>query len=625
VRWSLRTLFLLTVGITLVTACSINRENMYELASTIPVPDLVVLGYPNGTGVFDFGNVDVYTTDQATFVIQNEDRGKLIIYGISLLEDEAEEFIIETASLSSSVIQGAVTTFTIRFKPTINIYREATVIIYSNCLEKNPYTFTVMGTGVGIPASTPDINLRQGLTNINIGASVVFGNIMTGTSASKLFTIENLDPGQLEISEVSISPGGGTTIGEFVIISPSIPASLAQDESTEFSVVFSPQDIGIKSATVSISSDDPDENPYTFAVQGTGTAVPEPDINVRQGENELPNISGSYYFGFVQCESTSPPATFTIENTGSADLNITSITLTAGSPFPAQFTIDTSGTEFILAPGFDTDFSVQFIPVLPEQYKWATVTIENNDSDEDPFTFTVEGEGVLVAVPDITVQEVSNNSEYDFGPVLLGSSKTATFTIENAGSAALKIISIINNSPDKFTLDDSMTADLVSAGSTTTFDIIFTPIDTKAKSAVIEISSDDPDEPLYKFKAVAHGSDGIEPDINIRQGDVQYPDGSSFYFPDTEVGVESEPVIFTVENNGTGDLEIYSILLVWKHIGDFRIEYDSNQQIVSPGSSIPVIVRFLPTITGGRATKLQIRSNDPDEEENEIKLIGVGM
>jgi hypothetical protein len=623
VRFSLRTLSLLLVGFTISTACSINRENMWELASTTPVPDLVVLGYPSGTGVFDFGSVNVYTTDKATFKIQNADRGTLHIFGISFLEDDVEWFTIDTSHLSSSVRKHEVTTFIVRFKPLLNIDREATVILFSNCPEKNPYTFTVTGSGTGIPASTPDINVRQGTTDIPVGTLVQFGNIQAGTSGSKLFTIENLDTGQLEISDVSIEPGGGTAAGEFSIISPSVPASLEQDESTDFSIVFSPQDNGIKSGTVSISSDDPDENPYSFAVQGTGTAVPEPDINVRQGENDLPNDSGSHHFGYVQCGSTSPLAAFTIENTGSASLNIASITLTGG--FTSQFSIDTLGTVFTLAPGSETAFFIQFTPDLPEEYKWTRVVIDNNDSDEDPFNFKVEGEGVVEGIPDINIQEISHNSEYDFGPVLLGSSKTETFTIENTGTADLNINSIVNNSPDKFTLDYSMTEFLVSVGSATTFDLIFSPVDTKDKSAVIEIHSDDPDEELYKFKAVAYGSDGTEPDINIKQGAVQYPDGSQFYFTDTEVGEESSPVIFTVENNGTGDLLLESILFVWKHVGDFSIDYDPGQMTIPPGGSIPVTVRFLPTATGSRQTKLQIKCNDPDEDENKIKLTGTGI
>ena len=40
---------------------------------------------------------------------------------------------------------------------------------------------------------------------------------------------------------------------------------------------FAPTSTGAKSATLSISSDDPDENPITVALSGNGTA---PEINV---------------------------------------------------------------------------------------------------------------------------------------------------------------------------------------------------------------------------------------------------------------------------------------------------------------------------------------------------------
>lgn len=622
-RWLLRTIFLLTAGIALFTACSVTSENMWDPAPTITVPDIVVLGYPNGTGIYDFGPVDVYTTDKATFAIQNTDRGRLLIHGISFQEDEADWFTIDTSVLSSSVSPGKLTTFTIRFKPTDSTGSEATVVILSNCIEKNPYTFTVKGSGAGLPVSTPDINVKLGTTDIPVSGLVTFGEVETGNSSSKEFTIENRDTGELEIHDISISPGGGTAVGEFSIISPSILMSLAQDESTGFTVVFSPQGVGIKSATVSITSDDPDENPYTFAVQGNGTAVPEPDISVKQGENELPDGSGSFHFGFVQCKSTSDPATFTVENTGSATLNITSVTLTGD--FSTQFPVDTSGFVFSLAPGSDTVFSIQFAPDPTEEYKWATVTIENDDPDEDPYTFTVEGEGVVATVPDIDVQEIAHNSEYDFGPVLLGDSKTETFTIANPGTADLDITSIVNKNQDKFTLDASMTLLLVPDGSTTTFDITFTPIDKKDKSATIEIYSNDPDENLYKFKVTAHGTDGTEPDINIKHQAVQYPDGSQFYFPDTEEDEKSDHVIFSVENNGTGDLLIESVLFVSKHIGDFGIDYDPEQLTIPPGSSIPLALWFEPTKTGERKTKLQIKSNDPDEDKFEIELIGMGI
>ncbi|UCB46471.1 MAG: choice-of-anchor D domain-containing protein [Spirochaetota bacterium] len=608
-----------------LTTCSIIREDIYRLASTSLDPIIEVVGYPNETGFFDFGSVNVYTSSFASFTIMNSGGGILMIKGITFVEDDVEWFTIDSSTISSAVMSGKSTVFTIKFKPTDLVSKSATVIILSNCNTDNPYTFVISGIGSGVPSSVPDINLKQGTTNIPVGGLADFGNVQIGDSSSKVFTIENLDTGELSVFDVSLNLGGGTITGEFSLICPTIPTSLAQDEDTQFTVVFTPKSTGIKSATVSIANDDPDppENPYTFGIQGDGVALPTPDINIKQGEKDLPSGSGSYNFGYIQCGSSSQPAIFAIENTGTATLNITSVTLTAG--FTTQFSIDTSGMDLAVDPGSNTTFKITFSPQLPEEFKWATVTIVNDDTDEDPYTFNVEGWGVIETVPDINVLEVAYNSDFDFGPVPMGDSKTEIFTIENTGTGDLNLTSIENKDPDKFMLEDSMTVFFLLPGDTTIFEIIFTPIETKSKDARIEIYCDDPDENPYKFDVFAYGSYGSDPDINVKQGTVSYMHGSEFYFPDTMVGQSSEPVVFTVENNGTADLEIQSILLTGGNWEDFSLDYDLYELTLLPGASIMFTTWFVPTKDGKRETKIQIVSNDPDEERLWVKLIGLGI
>ena len=43
---------------------------------------------------------------------------------------------------------------------------------------------------------------------------------------------------------------------------------------TSFTVTFTPSSVGIISSTITIINDDGDENPYTFTLQGEGTAAP---------------------------------------------------------------------------------------------------------------------------------------------------------------------------------------------------------------------------------------------------------------------------------------------------------------------------------------------------------------
>jgi hypothetical protein len=196
----------------------------------------------------------------------------------------------------------------------------------------------------------------------------------------------------------------------------------------------------------------------------------------------------------------------------------------------------------------------------------------------------------------------------------------------NTGTADLHIIDVINKDPDKFSLDYStVVSPIPPGGGRTYFTITFTPTKDDEKSAKIEIHSDDPDEDVFKFEVTAYGSYGPEPDINVKQGNTSYPDGSEYYFPDTVVGSSSAPVAFSIRNNGTSELVIMSLLLDGGDVEEFDLEYDSELLTVPPGGNFTVTVWFTPNKRKKRDTKLKIESNDPDEEKFEIKLKGVGI
>ena len=60
-----------------------------------------------------------------------------------------------------------------------------------------------------------------------------------------------------------------TSFIRYAITNP--PAdSVAVGESTTFDVTFTPEILGAIAGRITISSNDPDENPYTFDVTGTG-------------------------------------------------------------------------------------------------------------------------------------------------------------------------------------------------------------------------------------------------------------------------------------------------------------------------------------------------------------------
>ena len=92
---------------------------------------------------------------------------------------------------------------------------------------------------------------------------------VTNGTVTRTFTIQNLGTASLTVGTVSSS-----NAAEFSIIVQ--PASIvAAGGNTSFQVRFDPSALGTRSATLSFSNNDSnaDENPYNFALQGTGATA----------------------------------------------------------------------------------------------------------------------------------------------------------------------------------------------------------------------------------------------------------------------------------------------------------------------------------------------------------------
>ncbi|MFP6764081.1 MAG: choice-of-anchor D domain-containing protein, partial [Planctomycetaceae bacterium] len=107
-------------------------------------------------------------------------------------------------------------------------------------------------------------DLSAGDTTPAISKGTDFGDVETTDTASRVFTVRNDGNSVLNLNSVTITPLTG-----FQLLSE--PAStLLPGVSSTFSVRFSPHDLGVRNATVSIESDDLDQASFDFAVSGTG-------------------------------------------------------------------------------------------------------------------------------------------------------------------------------------------------------------------------------------------------------------------------------------------------------------------------------------------------------------------
>jgi len=154
---------------------------------------------------------------------------------------------------------------------------------------------------------------------------------------------------------------------------------------------------GVQSSVVSSLVIDSKGNLYAggnFTTAGGVTAssiarwILSPKITLQSNNLPLPNHT-LIDFGPLSL-NTSLTHTFTIQNSGDADLNLTAINFTEDCPafslIPPDFTT-------IPANAFSS-FQLTFTPSAEGTFT-CTVTIANNDADENPYQFDVRGEGTV--------------------------------------------------------------------------------------------------------------------------------------------------------------------------------------------------------------------------------------
>lgn len=218
--------------------------------------------------------------------------------------------------------------------------------------------------------------------------------INSGT-VQRTFSVTNAGGGSLAFaggtSSVTLSGPGAAQFS--VTGQPSSP--LGGGASSTFEITFTPTAAGSQEATVSIASNDPDENPFTFTITGTGTTpTPAPEIELRGNGLSIasgdvtPRTADNTDFGNSTVATATPATrTFVIANAGAQPLSLGSVSF--GGAAPTQFTV-TAQPATTVQPGQQTTFTVAFTPTVGGTIT-ADVLIPSNDSNENPYTFRVRG------------------------------------------------------------------------------------------------------------------------------------------------------------------------------------------------------------------------------------------
>ena len=493
-----------------------------------------------------FGDVTVGGSATSEITIANTGNADLSIVSIAV----ASPVFSVTDTCGGTVAAGGSCAATVTFAPNAAGAADAVLAVTSDDADEPVVSVALSGNGVDVPVV--DIAVSP--------ATLAFGNVQVGESATADVTITSEGNATLEVSEVAIS---GTDL--------SVDAScgsLNQGESCTATVTFAPTAEGPVTGTLTVSSNDPDEGTVVIDITGAGVTAPEADIN-------LPVTSVDFGELTVGQDSSED---FSIENVGTADLTISDISVDGG-----DFTVVSDCG--VVAAGESCTATVTFAPGAAGDQS-ATVTVSSDDADEPTVTVAVSGSATEASVEaDIDV----NPTSVEFGSVLVGTS-TDPFdvTVSNVGGEDLVVIQsqITGDGAGAFSIVES-TCSTVAGGSSCTISVNFTPTDTVAYEAALGIVSSDADEPAVAVFLTGAGMEDVVLPANI----VASTDAVDF----GEVAGETTAEV-TFTNTGEEDFTATDISAT----GAFSVSSDCS--FVAAGDSCTAVVTFSPTVEGQAET-----------------------
>ncbi len=220
--------------------------------------------------------------------------------------------------------------------------------------------FAAAAIGVEQPAGT---SLLDG------NSTVSFGWVPNGTPLAKTFIIRNTGEASLTVGAINKD---GTDAGLFTMDATGVGSTLAPGGTFTFTVTFTPNVTGNKTAALHIASSDPNRNPFDIALAGigftglplSGTKTIGPTGYYSNIGNAILDVQGSGFGGPLVLE-LQPGYSSTVENfpltftdltgttvntltlrpqTGATGLAITSANTTAA-------TVDLNGAKFVIIDG----------------------------------------------------------------------------------------------------------------------------------------------------------------------------------------------------------------------------------------------------------------------------------
>lgn len=373
--------------------------DLSAINSVPPTPEINIVGNaisipdsntnpPSVTNDTDFGNVAVSSSSAHTFTIENTGGATLNLTGsspyVSISGANAGDFSVTTIP-SNSISGSSSTTFEITFTPSAVGLRTAAITIANDDSDENPYNFNIQGTGTTTTYSSVSVSVNWPNWSSENRVEVYT------PSGTLLTTIDNGYNGCCnDTYNTTVNLGCLEDLSNYYIImydtygdgwnGTGANVTITSGGATVLTNTGAGTNTTGTTAYFNVSGGGTSE----IDITGNGTSIVDGDTT--------PDVADDTNYGSIDISAGPIVRTFTIQNQGCSILN-----LTGSSPYvtisgSTEFTLTAIPSATIASSG-STTFEITFDPSLTGVFT-ATVSIANDDTDENPYTFDIQGEGI---------------------------------------------------------------------------------------------------------------------------------------------------------------------------------------------------------------------------------------
>ncbi len=452
-------------------------------------------------------------------------------------------------------------------------------------------------------------------------STITVGTATVGTPVSTTLTVSETGSAPLDVGLFGGSLATaitGANAADFTITAPAFPFTIADGGANQpITIQCTPAAEGLRTATLTLTSNDPAWPTIAYPLECTGTVVLTPIYQSVPAPGSTINLTTT--------QDSPVSANIAVSNPGSAPLNVTSVVLSNSG----NFSLLSAASFSVPAGGGPTDIIVQCNADEAHGTPYTTTVTVTHDAAGNLATYTVNCTVNAPADPGYD-SSPAPNATISVGTATVGTPVSTTLTVSETGGAALTVglfggslaTAITGANAADFTITNpAFPFTIADGGANQPITIQCTPATEGARTATLTLTSNDPAWPTIAYPLQCTGALVATPSYSS----IPAP-GSTINIGTTQVGVALVKAdALQISENGTAALAVGNPSIIGTNAGDFRITSPAFPITIADGGAPQnVAIECNPTGTGARTATLTLATNDPSQPTVQYTLTCTG-